>query len=96
MHFCPDPYRLRQMLAPIDGVTLPAPAGGEYWQIMVDIDPIKPSKTCRTSPEGDPPELLDDGDPAIPWGLAVSRDLRRGRRFRTTDAVCLDDAVRRC
>ncbi len=34
-------YRLRQMLAPIHGVTLPTPAGGKYRQIMVDIDPVK-------------------------------------------------------
>ena len=34
-------YRLRQMLAPIHGVTLPTPAGGKYPQIMVDIDPTK-------------------------------------------------------
>ena len=31
-------YHLRQMLAPIRGVTLPIPAGGKYRQIMVDID----------------------------------------------------------
>ncbi len=35
-------YRLRQMIAPVHGVTLPTPAGGKYRQIMVDIDPIKP------------------------------------------------------
>ena len=34
-------YRLRQKLAPIQGVTLPTPAGGKYRQIMVDIDPDK-------------------------------------------------------
>src|SRR5207244_10668217 len=34
-------YKLRQMLAPIHGVTLPTPAGGKYRQIMVDIDPAK-------------------------------------------------------
>ncbi len=34
-------YRLRQMLAPIHGVTLPTPAGGKYRQIMVDIDSTK-------------------------------------------------------
>src|ERR1700755_267372 len=34
-------YRLRQMLAPIHGVTLPTPDGGKYRQIMVDIDPLK-------------------------------------------------------
>jgi multidrug efflux pump subunit AcrB len=34
-------YRLRQMLAPIHGVTLPTPAGGKYPQIMVDIDQTK-------------------------------------------------------
>jgi multidrug efflux pump subunit AcrB len=34
-------YRLRQQLAPINGITLPTPAGGKYRQIMVDIDPSK-------------------------------------------------------
>ena len=34
-------YRLRQELAPIQGVTLPAPDGGAWRQIMVDIDPKK-------------------------------------------------------
>jgi multidrug efflux pump subunit AcrB len=34
-------YRMRQQLAPIPGITLPAPAGGKYRQIMVDIDPAK-------------------------------------------------------
>jgi multidrug efflux pump subunit AcrB len=34
-------YRLRQLLAPIHGVTLPTPAGGKYRQIMVDINPVK-------------------------------------------------------
>ncbi|HLH12404.1 MAG TPA: efflux RND transporter permease subunit [Methylovirgula sp.] len=32
-------YRLRQQLAPIQGITLPTPYGGKYRQIMVDIDP---------------------------------------------------------
>ena len=34
-------YRLRQMMAPIHGITLPTPAGGKYRQIMVDIDQTK-------------------------------------------------------
>ncbi len=34
-------YKLRQMVAPIHGVTLPTPAGGKYRQIMVDIDQTK-------------------------------------------------------
>src|SRR5438445_11302116 len=34
-------YRLRQQLAPVPGVTFPAPDGGKYRQIMVDIDPVK-------------------------------------------------------
>ena len=34
-------YRLRQNLAPVPGVTMPAPAGGRYRQIMVDLDPAK-------------------------------------------------------
>src|SRR6266550_3099204 len=32
-------YNLRQALAPIPGITLPAPYGGKYRQIMVDLDP---------------------------------------------------------
>src|ERR1700744_3176485 len=34
-------YRMRQQLAPIQGITLPTPAGGKYRQIMVDTDPAK-------------------------------------------------------
>src|ERR1700726_4503376 len=34
-------YNLRQQLAPVPGVTFPAPDGGKYRQIMVDIDPLK-------------------------------------------------------
>ena len=34
-------YRLRQMIAPVPGVTLPTPAGGKARQIMVDIDQTK-------------------------------------------------------
>src|ERR1700726_4204025 len=32
-------YRIRQALAPIQGITLPTPSGGKYRQIMVDLDP---------------------------------------------------------
>src|SRR6201997_56619 len=32
-------YRIRQALAPIPGIALPAPYGGKYRQIMVDLDP---------------------------------------------------------
>src|SRR6201988_2698973 len=34
-------YNLRQQLAPVPGGPFPAPDGGKYRQIMVDIDPIK-------------------------------------------------------
>src|SRR6202140_2402274 len=34
-------YRIRKQLAPIQGITLPTPAGGKYRQIMVDLDPSK-------------------------------------------------------
>src|ERR1700688_2353372 len=34
-------YRVRQQLAPMQGITLPTPAGGKYRQIMVDLDPSK-------------------------------------------------------
>ncbi len=32
-------YRIRQALAPIQGITLPTPYGGKYRQIMVDLNP---------------------------------------------------------
>src|ERR1700682_1332903 len=34
-------YRIRQQVSPIQGITLPPPAGGKYRQIMVDLDPSK-------------------------------------------------------
>jgi multidrug efflux pump subunit AcrB len=34
-------YNLRQQPAPVQGVTFPAPDGGKYRQVMVDIDPVK-------------------------------------------------------
>src|SRR6202045_1128373 len=34
-------YKLRQQLAPIQGITLPTPYGGVVRQVMVDIDPKK-------------------------------------------------------
>jgi multidrug efflux pump subunit AcrB len=34
-------YKLRQQLAPIQGITLPTPYGGKVRQVMVDIDPKK-------------------------------------------------------
>ncbi len=33
-------YRIRQQLAPIQGITLPLPYGGKPRQIMVDLDPV--------------------------------------------------------
>lgn len=33
-------YRIRQALAPIQGVTLPLPYGGQARQLMVDLDPV--------------------------------------------------------
>jgi len=32
-------YRMRQALAPIQGIILPTPHGGKHRQIMVDLDP---------------------------------------------------------
>ncbi len=57
-------YRLRQMIAPVHGVTLPTPAGGKYRQIMVDIDQTKllskgpdaaAGRECGQRAEPDPP-----------------------------------------
>src|SRR5206468_11191259 len=34
-------YRIRQQIAPIQGITLPLPYGGKPRQIMVDLEPSK-------------------------------------------------------
>src|SRR5258705_1219041 len=62
-------YRLRQQLAPVQGVTLPTPAGGKYRQIMVDIDPDK-----LLSPGLTPLDIVNAGNTqnlTLPSGTAT-------------------------
>jgi multidrug efflux pump subunit AcrB len=65
-------YRLRQQLAPVPGVTFPAPDGGKYRQIMVDIDPAKLQAKGLTST--DVVNAVNAQNLTLPSGLAKIGD----------------------
>src|SRR5499425_3379479 len=65
-------YNLRQQLAPVPGVTFPAPDGGKYRQIMVDIDPLKPE--ARGLTPADVVNAVNAQNLTLPSGLAKIGD----------------------
>jgi multidrug efflux pump subunit AcrB len=65
-------YRLRQQLAPVPGVTFPAPDGGKYRQIMVDIDPVK--LEARGLTPADVVNAVNAQNLTLPSGLAKIGD----------------------
>src|SRR5580692_8329690 len=65
-------YNLRQQLAPVQGVTFPAPDGGKYRQIMVDIDPLKLQARGLTST--DVVNAVNAQNLTLPSGLAKIGD----------------------
>ena len=65
-------YRLRQQLAPVPGVTFPAPDGGKYRQIMVDIDPVK--LQARGLTPADVVNAVNAQNLTLPSGLAKIGD----------------------
>jgi multidrug efflux pump subunit AcrB len=65
-------YRLRQQLAPVPGVTFPAPDGGKYRQIMVDIDPLK--LQARGLTPADVVNAVNAQNLTLPSGLAKIGD----------------------
>jgi multidrug efflux pump subunit AcrB len=65
-------YNLRQQLAPVHGVTFPAPDGGKYRQIMVDIDPLK--LQARGLTPTDVVDAVNAQNLTLPSGLAKFGD----------------------
>jgi multidrug efflux pump subunit AcrB len=65
-------YNLRQQLAPVQGVTFPAPDGGKYRQIMVDIDPLKLQARGLTA--ADVVNAVNAQNLTLPSGLAKLGD----------------------
>jgi multidrug efflux pump subunit AcrB len=81
-------YRLRQQLAPINGITLPTPAGGKYRQIMVDIDPLKLEAKGLTP--FDVVNAVNAQNLTIPSGLAKMGDTQFTVRTNSLPAT-IDD-----
>jgi multidrug efflux pump subunit AcrB len=81
-------YRLRQQLAPINGITLPTPAGGKYRQIMVDIDPLKLEAKGLTPL--DVVNAVNAQNLTIPSGLAKMGDTQFTVRTNSLPAT-IDD-----
>jgi multidrug efflux pump subunit AcrB len=65
-------YNLRQQLAPVPGVTFPAPDGGKSRQIMVDIDPLK--LQARGLTPQDVVSAVNAQNLTLPSGLAKMGD----------------------
>src|SRR5712672_568224 len=65
-------YNLRQQLAPVPGVTFPAPDGGKYRQIMVDIDSLKLQAKGLTP--SDVVNAVNAQNLTLPSGLAKMGD----------------------
>src|ERR1700750_492650 len=65
-------YNLRQQLAPVQGVTFPAPDGGKDRQIMVDLDPLK--LQARGLTPADVVNAVNAQNLTLPSGLAKIGD----------------------
>jgi multidrug efflux pump subunit AcrB len=81
-------YRVRQQLAPVPGVTFPAPAGGKYRQIMVDIDPGK--LLARGLTPLDIVNAVNTQNLTLPSGTAKIGDTQYTVRTNATPAT-IDD-----
>src|ERR1700751_4905594 len=81
-------YNLRQQLAPVQGVTFPAPDGGKYRQIMVDIDPLK--RQARGLPPTDVVNAVNAQNLTFPSGLAKIGDKQYTVRTNAMPASIAD------
>ena len=81
-------YRLRQQLAPVQGVTLPTPAGGKYRQIMVDLDPTK--LLARGVTPMDVVNAVNTQNLTVPSGTAKIGDTQYAVRTNATPASIAD------
>src|ERR1700751_3499692 len=81
-------YNLRQQLAPVQGVTFPAPDGGKYRQIMVDIDPLK--LQARGLTPVDVVNAVNAQNLTLPSGLAKIGDTQYTVRTNAMPASIAD------
>jgi multidrug efflux pump subunit AcrB len=81
-------YNLRQQLAPVPGVTFPAPDGGKYRQIMVDIDPLK--LQARGLTPSDVVNAVNAQNLTLPSGLAKIGDTQYTVRTNAMPASITD------
>src|SRR6201987_4357744 len=81
-------YNLRQQLAPVPGVTFPAPDGGKYRQIMVDIDPLK--LQARGLTRADVVNAVSAQNLTLPSGLAKIGDTQYTARTNAMPASIPD------
>jgi multidrug efflux pump subunit AcrB len=81
-------YNLRQQLAPVHGVTFPAPDGGKYRQIMVDIDPLK--LQARGLIPADVVNAVNAQNLTLPSGLAKIGDTQYTVRTNAMPASIAD------
>ena len=81
-------YNLRQQLAPVPGVTFPAPDGGKYRQIMVDIDPVK--LQARGLTPADVVSAVNAQNLTLPAGLAKIGDAQYTVRTNAMPASIAD------
>src|SRR5689334_7232134 len=81
-------YRLRQQLAPVQGVTLPTPAGGKYRQIMVDLDPTK--MLARGVTPMDVVNAVNTQNLTVPSGTAKIGNTQYAVRTNATPASIAD------
>ena len=71
-------YNLRQQLAPVPGVTFPAPDGGKSRQINVDLDMAR--LAAKGFSPGDVVSALQASNVIVPAGTARIGDRDRGYR----------------
>src|ERR1700757_4833879 len=81
-------YNLRQQLAPVQGVTFPAPDGGKYRQIMVDIAPLK--LQARGLTPADVVNAVNTQNLTLPSGLAKIGDTQYTVRTNAMPASITD------
>jgi multidrug efflux pump subunit AcrB len=81
-------YRLRQQLAPVQGVTLPTPAGGKYRQIMVDLNPS--AMLARGVTPMDVVTAVNAGNLTVPSGTAKIGNTQYGVRTNATPGSIAD------
>lgn len=81
-------YRVRQQLAPIQGVTLPSPYGGKRRQIMIDMD--QAALTARGMTPTDVTKAINAQSLTLPTG-----GLKLGNKQYETRVNAMPETVRR-